>query len=71
MFYGQKCRVSNNPPNHVLSPFENRTKKVSKKSNGQMVKVKWSNGQNVYNCQMVWFSNGGLKTGQKIMFHGQ
>ena len=22
-------------------------------------------------CQMVWFSNGGLKTGQKCLFYGQ
>ena len=31
----------------------------------------YSNDPNVFGSQMVWFSNGGLKTGQKCLFFGQ
>ena len=33
--------------------------------------VCYSNGPNVSGCQMFWFSNGGLKTGQKSLFYGK
>ena len=32
--------------------------------------VWYSNGPNASSCQMVWISNGGLKTGQKCLFYG-